>query len=37
MTCGSLLGAFAAVIVVSVAVSLALTPRRSTFELRSLE
>jgi hypothetical protein len=37
MTRGSLLGAFAAAIVVSVAVSLALTPRRSTFELRSLE
>jgi sodium/pantothenate symporter len=37
MTRGSLLGAFAAAIAVSVAVSLALTPRRSTFELRSLE
>jgi hypothetical protein len=37
MTRGSLLGAFAAAIAGSVAVSLALTPRRSTFELRSLE
>jgi sodium/pantothenate symporter len=37
MTHGSLLGAFAAAIAVSVAVSLALTPRRSTFDLRSLE
>jgi hypothetical protein len=37
MTCGSLLGAFAAAVAVSMAVSLALSPRRSTFELRSLE
>jgi hypothetical protein len=37
MTCGSLLGAFAAAIAASVAVSLTLTPRRSTFELHSLE
>jgi hypothetical protein len=37
MTRGSPLGAFAAAIAVSVAVSLALTPRRSTFELHTLE
>ena len=37
MTHGSLLGALAAAIAVSVAVSLTLTPRRSTFDLRSLE
>ena len=37
MTRGSLLGTFAAAIAVSVDVSLALTPRRSAFELHSLE
>jgi sodium/pantothenate symporter len=36
MTRGSLLGAFAAAALVPVAVSLVLTPRRSTFDLESL-
>ncbi len=36
MTRASLLGAVAAAVAVSVVVSLALTPRRSTFDLHSL-